>query len=349
MSDLEKKQTGPNLLLPPLILAIILGVILVYLSIPGSLIYPPQKVITGENRIISPILESEIKTNLQARIDELENALENGQCTNDGFVINQTEASLLPPTSINNEEPAVPSLLMPPANNIGFEATNLLEHLKSSTVLIIGENGMGSGFFINEKQIVTNAHVVSGSNGLFKIFSPSKEGFTNAKLLIKSDDLESSNQDYAILSSDTPSENYLTFSESTENLQMTGVVAAGFPGDFFETLEELESYGEGIEAEQVSLFVTDGIVSATQNFNAGGGIIIHSAEISPGSSGGPLVNACGLAVGINTMGFGAETRTLFISLRSDGLKSFLKQNDIQYAETSGTCRPKMTNTSAADG
>ena len=92
MSDLEKKQTGPNLLLPPLILAIILGVILVYLSIPGSLIYPPQKIITGEKRIFSPILESEIKTNLQARINELENALENGQCTNDGFVINQTEA-----------------------------------------------------------------------------------------------------------------------------------------------------------------------------------------------------------------------------------------------------------------
>lgn len=121
---------------------------------------------------------------------------------------------------------------------------------------------------------------------------------------------------------------------------MTNIIAAGFPGDFFETLDEIESYGNGLEGELIPIFVTNGMVSATQNFTSGGGIVIHSAEIAPGSSGGPLVNACGHVVGMNTMGFGYETRTLYVSLRSDGLKSFLKDQGINFSEQVGTCNPK---------
>ena len=345
MSNFEKDKALRVTLIPPITLAIILGLILLYLVLPGNLLYPSTYSASQEIDVVTPELRSEVKRNLTNRISELETALSNGQCTAEGYVIEGSNANLLPPNVEQGNISSSRSILIPPAENLNFEGNTLLDHLNGATVLIIGENGMGSGFFVNDKNIVTNAHVVTGGDGKFKIFGPKINGHLEAELLVTSKELEKSNQDYAVLSTQTSSNEYLSFSNSLENLQMSAVIAAGYPGDFFETLDELASYGQGLEQNQVPLFVTNGIVSATQNFNTEGGILIHSAEISPGNSGGPLVNACGHVVGVNTMGYGAETRTLFISLRADGLKSFLQANNIKHSETIETCSPRLADNS----
>ena len=201
MSQPAESKNNRSILLPPILLAILLGFILLYLAVPGNLIYPAKQVIVENKTKLSPEVQSEVKNSLLDRIDELENALQNGTCTEEGYVLDNPEMSLLPPSVNVSEDGSKSSLLIPPAGNINFQGDNLLNHLKSSSVFVAGENGFGSGFFVNENHIITNAHVVKSQSSKFKIVSPVKNIVFNATLLALTGDFESSNQDYAILKS----------------------------------------------------------------------------------------------------------------------------------------------------
>lgn len=176
MSQSAESKRNRSILLPPVMLAIFLGTILLYLAMPGSLIYPEKQHIVQEKIPLSPKVQSEIKKNLITRINDLETAIQNGVCTDQGYVLDNPEISLLPPSVASVDKVYKPSLLIPPASSLNFEGNNLLEHLKSSSVFIAGENGFGSGFFINENFVVTNAHVVKDQGDKFKLISPTKDG-----------------------------------------------------------------------------------------------------------------------------------------------------------------------------
>jgi S1-C subfamily serine protease len=84
---------------------------------------------------------------------------------------------------------------------------------------------------------------------------------------------------------------------------------------------------------------TSGDVNTVQPQASGVSLIIHTADISPGSSGGPLVDQCGVVVGVNTFVMGpgdsAEGRRLY-ALSSDTLRKFLDSSRQRYT-TSGQC------------
>jgi hypothetical protein len=90
---------------------------------------------------------------------------------------------------------------------------------------------------------------------------------------------------------------------------------------------------------------TQGIVTSRQVQQPAGIVtIIHTAQIGHGNSGGPLVDAGGCAVGINSWLSPDEMdsmvfSTYFQALDASELRKFLEANNISFSASDSGCRP----------
>jgi len=152
-----------------------------------------------------------------------------------------------------------------------------------------GEGGQGtatgSGFLVDDDgTILTNAHVVAGSDSVTVSFEDDKGNEVEAEVLGRDVDT-----DLALLKID-PDEAKgvapIPLGDSSEAQVGDPVIAIGNPFGFTRT-------------------VTTGIVSALQrrikapNAFSIGNVIQTDASINPGNSGGPLLDAQGRVIGIN--------------------------------------------------
>jgi len=83
--------------------------------------------------------------------------------------------------------------------------------------------------------------------------------------------------------------------------KLSEVIAAGYPGLVMRgdaNFAKLVRDGDLSAAPDLSL--TRGTIQSLQSSSAGTPIIVHTASILQGNSGGPLVDACGRVVGVNT-------------------------------------------------
>jgi S1-C subfamily serine protease len=142
----------------------------------------------------------------------------------------------------------------------------------------------GSGFVIDDAgRIITNAHVVDGSNDIQVKFGDSPETY-DAKLVG-----EDQSTDVAVIQVDAPADvlHPLPLGDSSQVQVGDQVVAIGNPFGLDRT-------------------ATAGIVSAVQReIDSPNGFTIENAiqtdaPINPGNSGGPLIDAAGRVIGINS-------------------------------------------------
>jgi S1-C subfamily serine protease len=222
--------------------------------------------------------------------------------------------------------------------------SDIVSLLEQSTVRVIapsGKNAMiGTGFFISKDLIVTNQHVIADGDPNNLLITSKYLGGTPIKvtLVAKTPNHEFGNPDFALLKvTNLPKPiQFLPIGDDPPVLQ--NVYAAGFPGFTTDT-----------DANQTTpnTVYSDGRVSVVQRQDNGISLVIHGAYISPGNSGGPLINSCGTLVGVNTFGrTSLDQKDLLAkalyALSATNLRQFLDANQAKYTTSSSQCGKTAT-------
>ncbi len=161
---------------------------------------------------------------------------------------------------------------IPAVQNIAPDYADLVEKVMPSIVMIKTDTGTGSGFFVSSAgDILTNWHVIRNADYISVTAHDGKSMSASLK------DYDSQ-RDMALLSVKTP-----------------------YPVKFLAISKSLPRQGEAVIAignpKGLSGTVSNGIVSAFRENNTW---VQFTAPISPGSSGGALVNLRGEVVGMPT-------------------------------------------------
>lgn len=233
-------------------------------------------------------------------------------------------------------------------------AVPLPELLDSATVLVLaiaGDSvGHGSGVVVGPGRVLTNQHVVEIVQGDpdARIFLTSRTlGLVVPARLVAATSAEERPLDLAMLESDgIGGLTSLVLSGSVE--RMGDVVAAGYPGAVVAFDEQFRKLAEGDASAAPELIVAPGMVTVIQNAETMP-IVGHTAPISNGNSGGPLVDLCGRVIGINTFG-PRDLQTISFAQSARLARDFLSRSGLQVAWSESRCEPAtLAGTSPAPG
>lgn len=220
----------------------------------------------------------------------------------------------------------------------------LAAQMEKSNVLILAisndkKMGMGTGFFIAPDVVVTNRHVVENAkNGEVLITSQWLGKLGKAKVIAQSPNTEIGNPDFAVLKLAKPSKGVpISINKSAEKLER--VVTAGYPGYLTKQDPALRKLVKGDLSAAPEMVFTTGEISVIQSQSGKPNIIIHTADISQGNSGGPLLNKCGEVIGVNTFISSDKKsgRRALYSLSSKDLSAFLSMHQIPYQIVDQAC------------
>ena len=210
------------------------------------------------------------------------------------------------------------------------EPASIAELLEQSTVLILAAqpNGvsMGTGFFISPTTIMTNAHVVgTASQAVF--INKFVGTVRSATVILRT---QAQGLDFAVLQTREPIPvKPLKLQEQLVN-RMERVSAWGFPSAVTADDPKFRGLLMGNADAAPEVVYTEGSVNVVLDRQPP--LIVHSATVSQGNSGGPLVNAAGDVVGINTM-IKLDDRSYrqsSLSIPSTVMAAFLKANKVAF-------------------
>lgn len=194
--------------------------------------------------------------------------------------------------------------------------------------------GHGSGVVVAPDKIVTNAHVVSDAQfdeSVSFVIIPSEGSESYEATLIA----VSPGKDLALLKLGS-SARLIPASIYTGVVgDGADVFAIGYPANVDVALELSED--ERLRPQMP--VKTRGNISAGRSSKSVDSLL-HTAPIAPGNSGGPLVDACGRVVGINSFGSiaqggGAE---FYFAVSTRELSAFLGKQNVAFVAANGECR-----------
>ncbi len=351
---------GPRRAWIPLLAATVLaGLLLLYVSIPGVLSYPPEpapRTVVAEDEALLR-QQREVNRALEERRALLEAELADHACTPQGALLPPAGA----PGGVTPIQPVSPRAAVPPRprdlvvpdetapDDESAEPQRLETVLDQTTVLIIVPNGeqtgIGSGFFVGPGTIVTNRHVVEGRGDRVLVTNPFFGRVLTAEVVAETPDAAIGSPDFAVLRVDTGDLAPPALPVTTVIGRLDNVVASGFPAIVVRSDARFAALAEGDGTSSPSANMQSGAVTVIQPHVAGDAeVILHSAEISGGNSGGPLVDTCGRVVGVNTF-VNAEReqtfRRLNYALHGSELQAFLDEVGVEYRAASGACAPRV--------
>ena len=218
-----------------------------------------------------------------------------------------------------------------PAGQVAAQSA-ALDTVEASVVRVVGESSTGSGSAVAPGQVLTNWHVVDGQR-MLAVVSAGTGGERPARVVWSSEVL-----DLAVL--------------AVDGLTLPPVTIGTMP---LRTRERVWALGYPGVADRISpahdVTSTAGVISRLHraSWEPSGGraleIIQHSADINPGNSGGPLVNDCGVVIGVNTAGFPSAQGTFLASRITEAARE-LRRLGIDVEVTAEPCEDETVQATA---
>lgn len=358
------QDTGPSRWewVPLLTLLLMAGATILWLLVPGNRLFPVEPEVPFLDPEAAQILEDHNRA-LRDRLESLNGALAGAQCRADGVFLQadgRTPEGLLPTEPRTDAAPAAvapdaaiplpPERLVVPDPQAGDPQT-LARHARARTVWVVARQddafSTGSGFFVAPNLVITNFHVVEGAISI-EIANTELGRYFPAEVVDLEGPFSSNGRDLALLRVRGATGKPMTVATGTEDLTLSTVYAVGYPGDMLENDPAMQDLRNGTSGAIPQAPITVGQVT-TGRTTREGSLLFHSASINTGNSGGPLIDACGRVVGVNTFyqGDQAQIRVLPGAIASADLMRFLRKNRISAVEDASVCTGLATDASPA--
>ena len=239
---------------------------------------------------------------------------------------------------------AVPGISLPPlpsanatvpAKAVDLSTLTIPQRLEQGTVLILapvpGGAQQGTGFFINPDHVLTNRHVVANAiDDMVMVTNANLRGARRGMVVARSD---APGYDFAVIKVMLAEGDQVPALPLSPTVNRTDKVSAwGFPALVSEQDPAYLRLLRGDFNAVPEVVFTDGVVNAILQTSPRN--IVHSAVVSQGNSGGPLVNEKGDVIGINTfIRLDADSnRQTQTALGSDAVMGFLRGKGIPFTE-----------------
>ncbi len=241
---------------------------------------------------------------------------------------------------------ALPKPRVSPAAQRGLPSVDLLDQLEQGTVLVLVQQtdqlSLGSGFFISPTLVVTNAHVVANNTQPNTILTNQRlQRAIRARVIRQTKDVEQGGPDLAVLEIHPDDRSVVAgikpLSLSDASRKLGSVTAAGFPANIVSHDAGMARLIQGDITAAPDMVVRQGAVSSLSRNPSNVSIVLHTAEISGGNSGGPLIDACGRVIGVNTYTRGASGPQLSYAITAGELIRQLKAWRLSAIEVKTAC------------
>ena len=222
-----------------------------------------------------------------------------------------------------------------PAKAVDLSTLTIPQRLEQGTVLILapvpGGAQQGTGFFINPDHVLTNRHVVANAiDDMVMVTNANLRGARRGMVVARSD---TPGYDFAVIKVMLVEGDQVPALPLSPTVNRTDKVSAwGFPALVSEQDPAYLRLLRGDFNAVPEVVFTDGVVNAILQTSPRN--IVHSAVVSQGNSGGPLVNEKGDVIGINTfIRLDADSnRQTQTALGSDAIMGFLREKGIPFTE-----------------